>query len=193
MYNTFWYCLPFFSNKLGHFRFKTKYKKNGNKIETYSEDALIFTDVSYTGISLSENINETYVVDVFRKLQKLNRFGKYNLSHTNLIKSLREYENSMSENSLLYIFKCLYNSLELATNSQKEETGDNFDKEVSNKTSITEKQAYEWRQFYNRIKHMDKSHLESNKYIHGLENVLSMISPLRRCGRNMITHYLQLV
>jgi hypothetical protein len=61
----------------------------------------------------------------------------------------------MSENFRPYIFKYLFNSLELSTNSKKEKKGSDFDKEVSKNSLITEKQVCEWRELYNRIKHMD--------------------------------------
>ena len=108
---------------------KTKVEKVGNKLVALSEDVLILSDDYYNWTSMFENANEKYVIEVFHKLQNMNRFDiKSNLFGINLIKSLNEYEMAMKENSRLFIFKHLFNALELAINFSREKTGKDFDK-----------------------------------------------------------------
>jgi hypothetical protein len=160
--------------------FKTKVEKVGNNIIVDSEDALILSDDYYNWTSMSENANEKYVLEVFQKIQKLNRFDiKSNLSVINLIKSLNEYEKATNEYSRLFIFKHLFNALELAINFGRESTGKDFDKTVQALTGIHEGSVQRWRDFYNRVKHVNKSNQHNVTHVEGTKNISSILVPIR--------------
>ena len=166
---------------------KTSVEKVGNNLIARSEDVLILSDDYYNWTSMSENVNERYILDVFQKLQKLNRFDfKLNHSAINLIKSLNEYEMAMKEHSRLFIFKHLFNALELAINFKSESTGEKFDKYVEAHTNMPEATVKSWREFYNRIKHVDKSNNHNITYLEGMQKISSMIVPARRCAKKAI-------
>ncbi len=166
---------------------KTKVEKVGNKLIAQSKDVLILSDDYYNWTSMSENVNEKYILGVFQKLQKLNRFDiKSNMRLINLIKSLSEYEMAMKEYSRLFIFKHLFNGLELAINFSRESTGKKFDISVEAHTGIPETTVETWREFYNRIKHVDKSSKDNVTYIEGTQKVTSMILPIRNCIKKAI-------
>lgn len=166
---------------------ESKVEKIGNKQIAISRDVLILSDDYYNWTSMSENVNEKYVVEVFHKLQNMNRFDtKSNLLGINLIKSLNEYEMSMKENSRLFIFKHFFNALELAINFNSESTGKRFDKSVEARTGIPETTVQTWREFYNRIKHVDKSEKDNTTYVEGLQRLTSMILPIRNCSKKTI-------
>jgi hypothetical protein len=107
-----------------------------------------------------------------------------------LIKALSEYETAMKENSRLFIFKHLFNALELAINFDSETTGLNFDRSVEINTSVSEKTVRVWREFYNRIKHVDKTSQDNNIYEQGMKNLSSLILPVRTSSRKAIMNVL---
>jgi hypothetical protein len=173
--------------KFKSMKLKTEIEKVGNKLIAHSEDVLILSDDYYNWTSMSENVNEKYILDIFQKLQRLNRFGiKSNLRLTNLIKSLSEYEMGMKENSRLFIFKHLFNALEIAINIDSERTGEMFDKSVEAHTGIPEATVERWRGLYNRIKHVDKSSNHNSAYMEGTKKVTSMIVPIRNSAKKAI-------
>jgi hypothetical protein len=170
---------------------KTKVEKIGNNIIVHSEDALILSDDYHNWTSMSENVNEKYALDVFQKLQKLNRFDiKSNLPIVNLIKSLNEYEKAMNEYSRVFIFKHLFNALELGLNFCREITGKDFNEAVQAITGISENSVQGWKDFYNRIKHVNKSNQHNVTYLEGTKNVSSMLVPIRNSCKKAITKLL---
>ena len=94
-----------------------------------------------------------------------------NLPYANLTKAITEYERSMTENSTLFIFKNLFNALELSTNSHQEYTSNEFDTIVSENTTIPSDTVKEWRIFYNRIKHVDESEEQYIAFVSGKESL----------------------
>jgi len=167
---------------------KTKVEKVGNRIVAVSQDVLLLSDDYYNSTSMSENVDEKYVLDVFQKLQNLDRFNiKSNFPLINLIKSLIEYETAMKEYSRLFIFKHLFNALELAINFSQEITGDDFDNAVEVRAGIPRTSVTRWRDFYNRTKHVDRSDNHNITYLEGTQKVSSMILPVRHCTKKAIT------
>ena len=99
----------------------------------------------------------------------------------------------MTENSTLFIFKHLFNALELSTNSHKEYTNNVFDIVVSENTTIPSGPVKEWRSFYNRIKHVDESEEQHLAFVSGMDKVSSMICPIRSCTKKTIVNLLNLI
>ena len=134
---------------------KSEVRTIGNRSHVYSKDVIGVSDESFGWTSASESINEKRVLTLFRIIQRFKEiYSKQNLSYLNLRKSITEYEKSMKENSRLFIFKHLFNSLELCTNFYKEYTSSAFDEIVSNNMAIPTATVREWRNFYSRIKHV---------------------------------------
>jgi hypothetical protein len=64
-------------------------------------------------------IEEKQIVDLFRKLQKVNRYGMpkpSTMCEVNLNNALRQYEAAMLEFNKLFKFKNMFNALELLVN-----------------------------------------------------------------------------
>ena len=111
---------------------KNEVRKVGDIVHAYSENVIVVSDDAFAWVSLSENISENYTLDLFKTIQNFKAIDiKQNLPYTNLTKAITEYERSMTENSTLFIFKHLFNALELSTNSHKEYTNNVFDIVVS--------------------------------------------------------------
>ncbi len=172
---------------------KNEVRRIGDIVHVHSTDVVIVTDETCGWTSLSENINEKYVLDLFKIIQNFNAIEKQDLTYINLTKAITEYEGGMTENSTLFIFKHLFNALELSTNSHKQYTNNVFDIVVSKNTNIPCETVKEWRNFYNRIKHVDKSQEQHMAFVSGLDKVTSMIYPIRSCTRKTIVNLLNLV
>src|SRR4051794_8506638 len=103
----------------GHNESKSTVKKIGNTFYVDIEDHVVVTDTIHIGVGFSEKFQEKQIVEVFRKLQKMNSYGiskSYGIYGMNLNSSLSHYEKTMSEFSKLFKFKHLFNALEIAIN-----------------------------------------------------------------------------
>lgn len=170
---------------------KNEVRRIDDIVHAYSESVIVVSDEAFAWTSLSENISENYTLDLFKTIQKFKAIDiNQNLRYTNLTKAIGEYEKSTTENSTLFIFKHLFNALELSTNFYHEYIGGTFDAIVSNNTVIPTESVKEWRNLYTRIKHVDRSDKERIAFVNGIQNVNSMILPLRRCTRKTIVDLL---
>jgi hypothetical protein len=173
---------------------KNEIEITGDVIHATSENVVIASDEVFAWTSSSEYIDAKYMLSLFRILQKLKSTEiNQNPILTNLSKGITEYEKSMLENSRLFIFKHLFNSLELCINSSKEYISDDFDVAVSKNVAIPERSVRQWRKFYSRIKHVDRSKQESVAFENVLRMISSMILPVMRCSRKMIAKLLNSV
>ena len=163
-------------------------------VHAYSENVIVVSDEAFAWVSLSENISENYTLDLFKTIQNFKAIDiMQNLPYANLTKAITEYERSMTENSTLFIFKNLFNALELSTNSHQEYTSNEFDTIVSENTTIPSDTVKEWRIFYNRIKHVDESEEQYIAFVSGKDKLTSMICPMRSSTKKTIVKLLNLI
>jgi len=134
-------------------------------------------------VGLNEEIDEGKMISNLALVNKVNRnklsaHGKAQL--VNLGKSLSEYESAMLSFDRLIIFKHLFNSLELATNwDGTDRKGSCLDTEVANVTGIQMSEVCDWREFYNRTKHIDRTPKDITAFVKGTENLPQKLMTLR--------------
>jgi hypothetical protein len=155
---------------------KTSVTKSDGGSHIHSEETVVFRDESYTGIGIWGEIEEDKVADIFRKIQKLKRFEKKDVSELqtlNLNDALSKYESGISEFDRLVKFKHFFNSLELATNMAGTDLkGKDFDNEVHRISSVSKSDAKNWREFYNRTKHVQEDSDDINRYYEGVDTLI---------------------
>jgi hypothetical protein len=171
-------------------------EKDGNRTTVTIEETIVFRDEVHTSVGLSEKISCQEVIHTFQKLQHLTRFNTNkarSLELSNFIKALREYGDAMSALSRPVKFKHLFNALELVSNidgSAREK--ENFDSRVASLSGVKREDIREWREFYNRTKHVDKHSTDVHKYVTGMKGIGSKyILPLRSCCNGILSSVLQ--
>jgi hypothetical protein len=126
-------------------------------------------------VGIAEMIEEKQIVEVFRKLQKVNGYGmpkRSTIPEINLGNSLNHYEIAMSEFSRLFKFKNLFNTLELVVNIDgKNRKGPDFDAEAISLDPKNGVDVKKWREFYNRIKHAQRDRDDITAYEKGEEDL----------------------
>ena len=86
--------------------------KNGNRTSVNIGETIVFKDVVYVTVGVSEIVSCQKVIEIFKKLQSLNRFDKRKarpLKLSNFTKALKEYEDAMINGSSVKIqtsFQC---------------------------------------------------------------------------------------
>jgi hypothetical protein len=97
------------------------------------------------------------------------------------------------------IFKNLFNSLELATNSNiAEKKGEDFDTEVvslvtSYYPGLALSTVRQWREAYNRVKHVSKSQADVASYIEGQRQLRMYLVPLRQICAKILTDKMKVI
>jgi hypothetical protein len=163
-------------------RSKTRISKENEAYYVSSEDIVAFRDESHNTVHLSVHIEEQKIIEIFRKIQKLRRFERKSISHLpeiNLIGALSLYESGMDEFLTLLKFKHLFNAFELVTNMTGTDwKGKDFDREAEKillfsqaglSVKINKATIKEWRELYNRIKHVQKNTEDIRKYYEGID------------------------
>lgn len=115
-----------------------------------------------TFTSIQEEIDETRVVETTKRLMDLRQHGALEQIETtrrgNIMSALFEYEAAASSSDRLFIFKHLYNALELIANVDGEDrTGKQLDVQIALITEATLADCEGWRKFYMRTKHISRS------------------------------------
>jgi len=138
-------------------------------------------------IGFSEEIDENKILEFFQLITKMENIVSKELETNNLQKSLSTYQNAVESNLPLLIFKDLYASLELATNSDANSRSDvNLDSEIANLSNIDAGTAQDWRQFYNRIKHVDRNSSDLSTLSQGTQNLNEYIREIRKTCQEVI-------
>jgi hypothetical protein len=171
---------------------KTTVTKSNGGYHHESEETVVFRDESYFASNIWGQIDENKVVKVFQKILKLGRFEKKDASElliVNLNDALSKYESGISEFDRLVKFKHFFNSLDLVTNMVGTELkGKDFDREVERISSVSESDAKEWREFYNRTKHVQKDSDDIDKYYNGADTLtlISSLLAIRTCLNDLL-------
>ena len=170
---------------------KVSVERIGNEICVNFEENIVIREKIQTTIGISEMLVLQKIIEIFQKLQGLNRYNldKYiSVDLSNTSKALAEYESAMSNNNRIIKFKHLFNALELITNKdgKRRESAD-FDLHVANISSTQQKTVETWRKLYNRIKHPDRHSADIQIYLSGMESIASEhLIPLRSCCSGVI-------
>jgi len=137
-----------------------------------------------------EELDEEQAVSNLGLLRRLNRHTISTataIPAVSLSKALSEFESAMTVFPRLMIFKHLFNSLELSTNSDGiPRRGESLDKEVAKISGIAVMDAERWRDFYNRTKHVDTTARDVTEFVAGLGNLPETLMPLRRTVTSVI-------
>jgi hypothetical protein len=154
---------------------KTTVTKSDGGVHLHAEEFIALRDEAYSTVNIWGEIDENKVADIFKRIQKLKRFEKKDVSERqtmNLSDALTKYESGISEFDRLVKFKHMFNSLELVTNMAGTDLKrDDFDDEVQRILSISKSDATSWREFYNRIKHVQKHSDDIEKYYEGADTL----------------------
>jgi hypothetical protein len=162
---------------------------------------LLIDDRSHVMTKSSEIIDENELIYTLNLINKAVRHGYATRSNrpfqtiqklTDLSKALHNYEIAMSVFDALTIFRHLYTSLELATNSDgTDRHNQSLDAEIACLTQIPEKDAEDWRLFYNRVKHVNRDQTDLTTFERGMKNLPHQIYPLRISCKKVIIERLK--
>jgi len=163
-------------------------------------EVIMLRDTIHITIGFSEEIDEDKLVSHLELINKVNEAdidtvsGDTKIKLSNLKKSLNEYKNAMSVFDRLMIFKHLFNSLELATNwDGVDRKGSDLDNEVVKISMLQTSEMCNWREFYNRTKHIDRTPIDLRTFITGIESLPSFLKPIRLAVETMIIDRLKLL
>jgi hypothetical protein len=158
-------------------------KLNGGH-HIHSEENLVFREESHASVFVLGQIEEKLVSQIFKKIQRLKRFEKkqeHDLQYINLNSALSHYESGILDFNPWMKFKHIFNSLELVVNMSGGPglTYSDFDISVARISSATRIQAQEWREFYNRLKHVQKNSRDVQMYYQGTETFSDKLRYIR--------------
>jgi len=132
-------------------------------------------------IGCNEPIDENDVSYFFTRINALYQRPMSDIRTSNLKKSLIHYQTAMENNMALLIFKNLYNSLELVGDVNGVGLTDSvLDAEIASIGGIDASKAKEWRQFYNRTKHVDKNTTQITAFSDGTNNLKDYVKESRQ-------------
>jgi len=158
-------------------------------------ETMVARDSVYLTILTKDELDEDQAIRNLRLVRKLDRHALSTstpIPVVNLSKALSEFESAMTVFPRLLIFKHLFNSLEFSTNwDGTDRRGVLLDKEVANVSGIQEIIAGEWRHFYDRTKHVDRTPENATKFVGGLENLPQILTQLRKTSASMILDRLE--
>lgn len=153
-------------------------------------ETIMLRDSVHVTIGFTEEIDEdrlAFNLGLINKVNKNKLPKDTTLELVNLKKALNEYENAMSVFDRLMIFKHLFNSIELAVNWDGiDRRGSVFDTEVATTASLQVLEVTGWRKFYDRTKHVDRTPKDITAFIRGMENLPSLLMPLRLASETLI-------
>jgi hypothetical protein len=171
-------------------------EQNENQTVVHLHEYVAISDSVSIMVGTSEDVNEDLVIKTFQKIQSMKRFdiqANSPVTTVNLSKAFSEYENSITSFDRLVMFKHLFNTIELSTNwDGKSRESDELDKEIAQLSGIQQSDAKAWREFYNRTKHVDMTTSDVTTTIQGMENLPSLLGPVRECARKIIFDRLQI-
>jgi hypothetical protein len=162
---------------------KTNVTKMDGGHHIHSEETVVLREEAHGSVYLQGLIEERKVLEIFQRIQKLRRFERKlasDLRNINLGNAMSHYENGIVDFDRIIKFKHFFNSLELTVNmSGVDNRGHYFDNEVKKISSASSAQAREWREFYNRIKHVQQEPNDVNHYYRGLDTLPEKLRTIR--------------
>lgn len=152
-------------------------------------DSVHFVDSVSVMMGIPDELNEKQALDYFRLLHKINRqsLNPPNLKEANIGKALNEFENAMSVFDTLRIFKYLFNTLEFCANyTGTDLKGPTLDFVIASKTHFPQPEIENWRQFYNRTKHVDKTPKDTTKFFDDSNKLIEILPKIREAAKIML-------
>jgi hypothetical protein len=148
------------------------------------EEPILISDTVHATVGHRTSIEETKVVDIFRKLQgtrrtKINQHSS--LQDNNLKVSFESFEKAMWSFDRRRAFEELFQALEKVTNMDGiDRKGDTFDSEASKLSGEKSTDIECWRHLYNRLKHPSKSQKDVD-LLYKSESFTTDLLDLRKC------------
>jgi hypothetical protein len=165
-------------------------RTNHKVLVNVTEEHLLLTEKAYAALFLKCSLDEPTLIDIFQRLQRLNRAAINNSSPKadyNLKKSLERYERAMYSFEKESAFKDLFTSLEKVTNARgKRLEGSDFDRRASLLSSTQIVDIETWRLLNNRFKHPAKNRKEIKMLEEEEAESLIMLTDLRKCVQAII-------
>lgn len=165
-------------------------------VHIHLTDNAVLRDSVHITMITKEEVDEDQLISHLDLVRKLRRYAITTAIPTSstLHKALPEFESAMTDFSALMIFKHLFNSLALATNADgNDREFIILDKEIHRISGVPEYEAKEWREFYNRTKHIDEKAEHVAKFSQGLQDLPKMLPPLRKASMQVILNQLALL
>jgi len=157
-------------------------------------ETVFLRDSVHITMKSTEEADEEQILANSQRIIKLNRFDLKEDSPRELInlsKAFSEYESAMSTFDRLQIFKHLFNALELSTNwDGKDRCGSVLDSEIASISNNEQSEIEEWRHFYNRTKHIDRTPTHTSEYVQGLEKLTLFLRHVREACKCVILNRL---
>jgi hypothetical protein len=173
-----------------HKESKSLVQKIGNAFCVNIVENIEVRDKVSVVIGIAEMIEEKQIVDLFRKLQKVNRYGMpkpSTMCEVNLNNALRQYEAAMLEFNKLFKFKNMFNALELLVNIDgKERREKDFDAEAMRLDPKNCTDVEKWRSFYSRIKHVQRNFTDIRIYEEGEKDLSKELEYNRRSVQQIL-------
>lgn len=156
-------------------------------------EVLQITDEVHIHFEFKDDLDEKLVLQILDKINTLEGLSVSNsLNVLDLKKSLMAYASAMSSTDRLGIFKHHYSSIELATNCDGvDRVGRASDSEVNRITGTSTLSIQDWREFNDRLKHINRTPQEEAAYQEGLSKIGEKINPLRGTCQKIILQRLQ--
>jgi hypothetical protein len=165
-------------------------KKIGNTIYANIVEHVGLDERIHVVVGFIQKMDEKKILDIFRKLQKINKFGmpKSSTIHdVNFNKSLELYNEAMSESSRLFKFRNMFNALEFVVNIDgKDRKGNDFDSEAKRLDPANCIDVQRWREFYNRIKHVHRNSSDIQAYEKGAQHLSDYLKSSRNCVQELL-------
>jgi hypothetical protein len=153
-------------------------------------ETMLIRGTVHITIGTSEKLDEGEALAILEKIISVDRFKLQQTSPIkliNLAKALNEYETAMSSFDRLRIFKNLFNTLEFSVNwDGADYTGQAFDGVVASISNIQQLDVGDWRSFYNRTKHVDRTPVDASQFVQGMEKLPSVLPLIREATKKLI-------
>jgi len=157
-------------------------------------DTIVLKDKVIVTMGTREEISEKSALLTHNNVLKTMRFKitlGTPLKIVNLAKALDEYEDAMSTFDRFQIFKHLFNTIEFCTNWVGTSfSGTKFDEEASAITKVPQADILDWRDLYNRTKHVDQTPMHVSKFVVGIERISSIVRSVRKASQTAILNRL---
>jgi hypothetical protein len=167
---------------------KIEFLDNNTHYSQTNDTSLRISESIHHGIEFHDNLDETKVLEIIKKIHSLDDLHRpVRFQINDIRKCLSEYTNAMSSFDRTGIFKHLFTSLELATNSDGDEKiGLGLDNKVARLAAISASCVKNWREFNDRAKHIDRNSQEERFYENHLQELGSQLDPLRYACQKII-------
>ncbi len=161
----------------------------GKSIEI--RETLRIRDEVHVAVGTKEDMDEPLVQRVASQLNRLQRFkldASSGLLKANLTNALHEYEAAMASLDSLLLFKHFYNAHEIISNIDgRDRNGSDLDLQMATITGASQTDCKNWRDLYNRTKHIHRNLADVSTFVSGTDHVTSYNSVMRpAAGKELV-------